>query len=193
MLGILNIPICIYFIFGLFTSIYGRFRNDFEFNLGFVSFLIFVFILLSIHLFVIYKMLFEKDIKLSFFFYLFLTFCPTFYAVLLIGGGYYLATSIIFQICFLILIAIVYYSYKNYSKKLALILSLLALFTTAMSFVAGFKDEYCSEQASITTPDDIKNAFIPATKEDAELLNPYLDTKEGDSIAIYFRDKIKCE
>lgn len=192
-LGILNIPIAIYFIFGLFIFIQEYFESGFEFSLPYILPLAFASTLLSIHLFVIYKTLFEKDTKLSFFFYILLTFCPTFYTLLFIGGAYYLASSIIFQISFLILIAIVYYSYKNYSQKLALILSLLALFTMSISFESGFKDEYCAQQAGMTAPDDIKDAFIPASQEDAKLLsNYYKEVKVGDSIAIYSRDKIKC-
>lgn len=62
-----------------------------------------------------------------------------------------------------------------------------------ISFFNGFEEDYCLEVAGRNAPKDIKDAFIPATKEDTLLLEGYLGSiKEGDKIAIYFRDHIKC-
>lgn len=73
-------------------------------------------------------------------------------------------------------------------------LSITALLAMTISFFNGFEEDYCLEVAGRDAPKDIKDAFTPATNDDVVLLGSYLggEIKEGDKIAIHFRNHIKC-
>lgn len=188
-LGVLNIPVCIYFILSLFAILNEYFENKYYFSLGEIAQLISVSVLFLWHALISFKLLIEGGNERPFFLYLILSFCPIFYIMLFIGG-YFLANSLIFQVCFLILIYIIYFSFKRYSKTLSLSLSLLAFFALLSSFIGGFKDSYCWEKGR--QADSSYSAMLIATKDDEDLLTNFKVGKEGSMVGVNFINQIRC-
>ncbi|WKZ25256.1 MAG: hypothetical protein QY322_02590 [bacterium] len=186
-LGILNILLSLCFAYFIFSGI----KND-----GFPEIFsseIFIFILfvfsLSINIFVVYKMLFKNNDKLSFPLYLVLTLSTIFWFILLFVT-YFFASNFLFHLIILTAISIFSYFLYKLSKKIALMFLTTTVFILFISTIIGFNNDYCWRKGR--QADKTGDKMMVATKEDAELLKNFGVVKEGNKIGVSFRTEMLC-
>ncbi len=133
-------------------------------------------------------LLFKKKPTLPFYILANLTFFPLIWLGM-IFIGFFFASEYIFPIVSFAIAIFSFFYLKKFSKKAAIIISIITLLIPIVTIASSFEEDYCQKKG--TEAVKTGGMTVVATKEDSEQLEGF-DVKEGSQIGVSFRTHMIC-